>query len=146
MTTLGPGQLLFDFVRHWSRRSASGGGTLAEQGRLVLVTEAVNALVNRGEPATVNSVASELGIDQSGASRLIKSATDVGYLGSEKSPEDGRRRVISITPPGRDALMKAHQWHEEVFAQLTEGWSEKTRNAFHSAMADLISRSYTMNS
>ena len=112
----------------------------------MLVTEAVNALVNRGEPATVNSVASELGIDQSGASRLIKSATDVGYLSSEKSLQDGRRREVSITHPGRDALLKAHQWQEEVFAQLTEGWSEKKRNAFHGAMADLIARSYTMNS
>jgi MarR family transcriptional regulator, organic hydroperoxide resistance regulator len=78
--TAGPGQLLFTFVRHWSRRAATGDATVAEQGRLVLVTEAVHALAARAEPATVNAVARELGIDQSGASRLIRSAVEARYL------------------------------------------------------------------
>lgn len=141
MSTMGPGELLFGFVRHWSRRAGSDA-VMAEQGRLVLVTEAVNSLVARGEPATVNAVAWALGIDQSGASRLIKGAVDAGYLVMTEGPTDRRRRALSVTAAGHTALQQAHAWQEEVFVALTAGWSEQRRDDFEKAMADLIARSY----
>src|SRR6266516_4636487 len=110
MSAQGPGQLLFGFVRHWSRRGTAGDAVIAEQGRLMQVTEAVNALVDRDEPATVNAVAHELGIDQSGASRLVKSAADAGYLTMAKGASDGRRREVSTTAAGQAALENAHGW------------------------------------
>ncbi|GAA0553066.1 MarR family winged helix-turn-helix transcriptional regulator [Paractinoplanes ferrugineus] len=144
MSARGPGQLLFSFVRLWSRRRAAGDPTIAEQGRLVQVTEAVNALVARDEPATVNAVAHELGIDQSGASRLVKSATDAGYLSMAKGTSDGRRREVSITTAGQAALKDAHRWQEQVFDDLTVGWSRQRREDFRRAMADLIARSHAI--
>ncbi|MEU2610175.1 MarR family winged helix-turn-helix transcriptional regulator [Micromonospora sp. NPDC007271] len=108
------------------------------------MTEAVAALVGRYEPATVNAVADEIGIDQSGASRLIKSAVDVGYLTMTTAPSDGRRREVSVTSAGRTALRQAHAWQEEIFAELTAGWSQQRRDDFQSAMADLIARSYAI--
>lgn len=144
MSTAGPGQLLFGFVRHWSRRAITGDAAVAEQGRLVLVTEAVAALVGREESAPVNAVADEIGIDQSGASRLIKSAVDAGYLTMTMAPSDGRRREVSVTSAGRTALRRAHAWQEEIFAELTAGWSQERRDDFQSAMADLIARSYAV--
>ncbi|WP_155370674.1 MarR family winged helix-turn-helix transcriptional regulator [Catellatospora vulcania] len=140
MSVQGPGQLLFGFVRHWSRRAAEDA--TAEQGRIVLVTEAVNSLVERDEPATVNAVAHELGIDQSGASRLIRSAADAGCLTMAKGASDGRRREVSITAAGHEALAHAHAWQEKVFGELTAGWSRRQRDDFQRAMADLITRSY----
>jgi DNA-binding MarR family transcriptional regulator len=144
MSAQGPGQLLFSFVRHWSRRGAAGDAVIAEQGRLVQVTEAVNALVDRDEPATVNAVAHELGIDQSGASRLVKSAADAGYLTMAKGASDGRRREVSITAAGQAALEHAHGWQEQVFDDLTAGWTRQRRDDFQRAMADLIARSHAM--
>lgn len=144
MTARGPGQLLFGFVRHWSRRSTAGDASVAEQGRLVLATEAVAALDGRGEPATVNAVAEEIGIDQSGASRLIKSAVDAGYVTMTTAPADGRRREAGVTPMGRAALRQAHAWQERMFAELTAGWSQQRRDDFQRAMADLIARSYAI--
>lgn len=144
MSAQGPGQLLFSFVRHWSRRAATGDATISEQGRLVQVTEAVNALVDRNGPATVNAVAHELGIDQSGASRLVKSAADAGYLTMVKGASDGRRREVSITAAGQAALEHAHGWQEQVFDALTAGWSRQRRDDFQRAMADLIARSHAM--
>lgn len=141
MSTLGTGQLLFTFVRHWSRRAATGDATVGEQGRLVLATEAVNSLAARGEPATINAVAHELGIDQSGASRVIKTAVDSGYLKMTRGADDGRRREVSMTTAGDAALEKAHVWQERIFTDLTAGWSQSRREDFHSAMADLITRS-----
>lgn len=141
MSGLGPGQLLFAFVRHWSRRAAAGSATAAERGRLVLVTEAVGSLAVRGESATVNSIARELAIDQSGASRLIKDAIDTGYLAMERGAADARRREVSVTAAGIAVLEQAHTWQEEMFASLTAGWSQSRRDDFQRAMSDLLARS-----
>lgn len=143
MTSPGPGQVLFGFVRHWSRRSAAGDPDVAEHGRLVLISEAVHALTERGIAATVNAIAHEIGIDQSGASRLIKSATAAGLVMSA-SAADGRRREASLTPAGRSMLVQAHRWQEDVFDQLTADWSEKRRHDFQQAMTDLMDRSYAL--
>jgi DNA-binding MarR family transcriptional regulator len=144
MSMSGPGQLLFAFVRHWSHRAAQGNDTIAEQGRLVLVTEAVSSLVARGEPATVNAVACELGIDQSGASRLIRCAADAAYLTMTKAPTDARRRQLAVTAAGRAALHQAHKWQEAVFAELTVNWGQQRRDEFQLAMTDLMTGSSAM--
>ena len=141
MTTMGPGELLFGFVRHWSRR-AGADAAMAEQGRLVLVTEAVNSLVARGAPATVNAVAWALAIDQSGASRLIKSAVEAGYLVMAEGAADRRRRALSVTAAGHAGLQQAHAWQEEIFRALTAGWSQQRRDDVQEAMSELILRSY----
>ena len=138
----GPGQVLFAFVRHWSRRSPAE----AEQGRLVLVTEAVHALTQRGVAATVNAVAHEIGIDQSGVSRLFTSAAAAGYLTVRASESDGRRREATVTPSGQAMLAQAREWQEQVFDRLTEGWSEQRRRDFQQAMTDLVERSYAVGS
>lgn len=146
MSEPGPGQLLFEFVRHWSRRSPAAEHHAAEQGRLVLVTEAVQALAQRGTAATVNAVAHEIGIDQSGASRLIKSAVQAGHLSMLASKTDARLRHASVTASGLALLQDAHRWQERVFDQLTEGWSAQRRRDFQQAMTDLIDRSHTLDS
>jgi DNA-binding MarR family transcriptional regulator len=144
MTTEGPGQVLFRFVRRWSRRSLAAG-TGDEQGRLVLVCEAVHALSRRGAPATVNAIAHEIGIDQSGASRIVKSAASAGHLALAQSQADGRQRQASLTPAGRSMLDQAHRWQEEVFAQLASDWSDEKRRDFQQAMTELMERSYGMD-
>ncbi|UGT55726.1 MarR family winged helix-turn-helix transcriptional regulator [Nocardia asteroides] len=145
MNAPGPGQSLFAFVRHWSRRSPAGDDELAERGRSVLVTEAVHALTHRGDQATVNAITREIGIDQSGASRLIKSATQAGYLAMRPGATDGRVRHATLTSAGHTLLDQAHAWQEEAFDQLTAGWTERRRSEFHRAMTDLMSRSHTLD-
>jgi MarR family transcriptional regulator, organic hydroperoxide resistance regulator len=141
----GPGQTLFTFVRHWSRRPPAGDHRTAEQGRLVLVTEAVHTLTQRGAPATVNAVAFEIGIDQSGASRLVKAAADAGFVAVRASKADGRRRQLAVTRSGRTLLEQAHDWQERIFDQLTDGWGERRRREFQRAMTDLIDRSRALD-
>jgi DNA-binding MarR family transcriptional regulator len=142
---LGPGQMLFQFVRHWARRaSALDPRTTAEQGRLVLVTEAVESLVRRGEAATINAIAHEIGIDQSGASRLVKSAMDAGVIELWTLDSDARRRHATVTAGGRKMLKDAHAWQEQVFDQLTDGWTAEQRVDFQRAMVSLVERSYSL--
>lgn len=139
----GPGQVLFEFVRHWSRRSYADP-RIADQGRLVLVTEAVNSVAQR-KPATINAIAHEIGIDQSGASRLVKEAVAAGYLQTQPSETDTRQRHATVTRSGLRMLNQAHQWQEEMFAQLTDGWSAQQRASFQHAMLNLLERSHTLS-
>ncbi|MEU2946491.1 MarR family winged helix-turn-helix transcriptional regulator [Nocardiopsis alba] len=141
MNAGGPGETLFAFVRHWARRTPAGDPKIADRGRIVLVCEAVHSLTERGTSATVNAIAHEVGIDQSGVSRLVKSAAEDGYLVMEVSRTDGRRREASLTDEGRDMLEQAHHWQERVFDRLTEGWSAERRREFHRSMRDLMDRS-----
>ncbi|MEV4348800.1 MarR family winged helix-turn-helix transcriptional regulator [Actinoplanes sp. NPDC049596] len=127
-----PGQTLFEFIRHWSRRGDS------EHGRDVQVTEAVHSLRARPE-ITVNDVAAELGLDQSGASRMIAHAE--GYLVVRPSERDARRRTIAVTPAGAELLHQAHVWQEAVFAELTADWTDTERAEFQRAMRRLLDAS-----
>jgi len=142
----GPGQALFQFVRHWARRwSHPSDRERSERGRDVLVVEAVCALRGRDE-VTVSDVAAELAVDQSGASRMLSHAVDQGFLATSPSPTDARRRVISLTSAGLALLEAAHQWQEEVFGALTEDWTTAERAQFHHAMARLLARSSSLTS
>lgn len=134
----GAGETLFAFVRHWSRRwQGPDAAQRAERGREVLVVEAVHAL-SRRPPVTVNDVAAELAIDQSGASRLVAGAAAGGFLAVAPSPTDGRRRTVALTPAGEELLRSAHAWQEAVFARLTEDWTADERAAFHRGMTRLL--------
>lgn len=121
----GPGQSLFRLVRFWSRRwTGAGQAVELEHVRDVMVTEAVASLSQR-DAATVNAVANELGIDQSGASRFIAQAVQRGYLQKAAAQQDARERVLHVTPAGEELLRAAHAWQETVFADLTAGWPEQ---------------------
>lgn len=61
------------------------------------------------------------------------------------SPPDGRQREASLTPTGRVILDQAHRWQEDIFAEMTRGWSDTKRRAFQQAMTDLMDRSYAMD-
>jgi DNA-binding MarR family transcriptional regulator len=139
--TDGPGQALFQFVRHWSRRwHETDPQGRARQGRDVLVAEAVHALRGSGQ-VTVNDIAAELGIDQSGASRMIADATARGILAIEPAPHDARRRLVRITPEGITMLAAAHSWQESTFDALTARWTKSERSQFHRAMTRLLDAS-----
>jgi DNA-binding MarR family transcriptional regulator len=131
MEPVTPGRALFRVVRYWSRRWTGAGQAVdAERGRDVMVTEAVAALQGDGG-ATVNQVADELGIDQSGASRFIAQAVERGYLRKAASPSDARQRLLLVTEEGSRMLDAAHRWQESVFAELTAGWPADDVRRFH---------------
>ena len=121
LSEAGSEELLFSFVRHWARSSATGDGATPEQGRLLLLVEAVASLSECGQSATVSAVASEIGIDQSDTSRLVKSAVEGGYVAMTTSICDRRRREITLMSGGDVLLREAHAQHEQVFDELTVG-------------------------
>jgi DNA-binding MarR family transcriptional regulator len=129
MTDGGPA--LFRLVRFWSRRwttrtSEALTGEM-RHAQHILVLEAVDAM--RGE-ATVSAVAHQLGLDHSGASRMVKDAAMAGCITREESEEDKRRTVVRLTGQGSELLAGARQWQQKVFDELTASWDAKDKAQF----------------
>ena len=128
MTSADGGPALFRLVRFWSRRWARGvagdGGSVAQH---VLTVEAIRAC--GAEPA-VGDVARQLGLDHSGASRMVAAATERGYVERARGAADARRSVLRLTPAGHELIAASHQWQRETFERLTASWGEEDRSRF----------------
>lgn len=132
------GPALFRLVRFWSRRWSSQAFTGAAPGlddelkrvQHVQVVEAVAATLGTGDEATVSTVAEQLGIDHSGASRMVRDAVAAGFLARLDSAHDRRRVVLQLTGEGTNLLTASHDWQRHCFDQLTASWSEPDRRQF----------------
>ncbi|WP_426506326.1 MarR family transcriptional regulator [Dactylosporangium sp. McL0621] len=132
----GGGRVLFAFVRFWSRRWT---GADPDRGRDVMVLEAVTALTGRGGgPPSVNDVARELGLDQSGASRLVTRAERLGLLRRRAPREVGAATAVTATPAGEDLLAGAHAWQDGVLRELTAGWPDEDVRTLVTLMGRLV--------
>ncbi|NJP91923.1 winged helix-turn-helix transcriptional regulator [Nonomuraea sp. FMUSA5-5] len=131
------GPALFRLVRFWSRRWAGQAATRTGQAahvQHILVLEAVHT--DPGE-ATVGTVAHQLGLDHSGASRMVKDAVDAGYLERATSAHDRRRAALRLTDSGRALLAGAREWQRHAFADLTSSWDEPDRLRFAAYLSRL---------
>ncbi|WP_245558266.1 MarR family winged helix-turn-helix transcriptional regulator [Nocardia thailandica] len=136
-TAADGGTALFRLVRFWSRRWSNQAFTRAtrepdaERRRVqhIQVVEAVAAL-RANEEAAVTDVAEQLGLDHSGASRMVRDAVAAGYLARSDSTRDRRRAVVRLTDSGHELLAASHDWQRRCFEQLTAEWNEHDRHRF----------------
>lgn len=136
------GPALFRLVRFWSRRwTMRASEELTGQMRHVqhiLVAEAVDTTGNRPEEATISTVAHQLGLDHSGASRMVRDAVAAGYLTRVRSERDRRRACLQLTPNGHDLLTGSHRWQRRVFDELTITWHQPDRQQFAAYLQRLV--------
>jgi DNA-binding MarR family transcriptional regulator len=120
------GQALFAFVRFWSRRwTGAGWGADAHRGRDVMVVEAVHALIERQRSTSINDVARELGLDQSGASRMVARTERRGLVARCAPGRVGAASAITTTAAGEELLRQAHAWQNEILRTLTAEWPDQ---------------------
>lgn len=136
MSSSDGGPALFRLVRFWSRRWARGVAVgISDQASLpqhVLTLDAIStsARNNHDDGATVGDVARLLGLDHSGASRMVAAANASGYVARTRAASDGRRRVLNLTAAGRELIDASKEWQRETFDELTAHWSERDRAQF----------------
>ncbi|TYB69888.1 MarR family transcriptional regulator [Nonomuraea sp. PA05] len=124
------GPALFRLVRFWSRRWAGQAAALTGEARHVQHILVVEAVRTDPTEATVGTVAHQLGLDHSGASRMVKEAVDAGYLARATSEHDRRRAALRLTDSGRALLEGAREWQRHAFGELTATWEEHDRLRF----------------
>lgn len=132
------GPALFRLVRFWSRRwvnqartdTAAAQDDDMRQVQHIQVVEAVTAGLRTSDEATVSTVADQLGLDHSGASRMVRDAVAAGYLTRVDSAHDRRRVVLELTDNGRDLLTASRDWQRRCFDRLTASWPDRDRHQF----------------
>lgn len=128
------GPALFRLIRFWSRRWINRtSAQLPDELRHtqhIQVVEAVAAATENGAEATISTVAHLLGLDHSGASRMVRDAGAAGYVSRTESTLDRRRTALRLTPRGTRLLTGARQWQRRIFAELTAAWSDEDRDRF----------------
>lgn len=67
---------------------------------------------------STSGLASLLGISKQGAGQIVADMTRRGYLASRPDPEDGRARVLELSPRGRQALAAARRFHRRYEQRL----------------------------
>jgi MarR family transcriptional regulator, organic hydroperoxide resistance regulator len=102
------------------------------------VLEAVHAVTEAGRPASINDIARELGLDQSGASRMVAHAENEGLVTRSPRTRVGRPTTIAATAAGRQLLQDARTWQDEVLATLTADWPPDDVETLTTLMARLV--------
>lgn len=128
------GPALFRLVRYWSRRwprgAAAHGADDPPTAQHVLVVTTAAALAAEGAAPTVGDLATALGLDQSGASRMVTAAHRDGYLERHRDSADARTTRVRPTPGGLALVAAAEEWQRARFAELTATWSDQDRARF----------------
>ncbi|WP_024802113.1 MarR family winged helix-turn-helix transcriptional regulator [Nocardia sp. BMG51109] len=130
------GPALFRLVRFWSRRWVNQTLVPGEPDgdvrrvQYIQAVEAVSAAHRSGQEATVTTVATQLGLDHSGASRIVRDTVTAGYLARADSARDRRRVVLELAESGERLLAAAHDWQRRCFDELTADWDEPDRRQF----------------
>jgi DNA-binding MarR family transcriptional regulator len=127
----GAGPELFRLVRFWSRRWLNRA-SIELTGEMrhvqhILTVEAVHTAETSLAGATIATVAHQLGLDHSGASRMVRDAATAGYLTRAADPRDHRRAALTLTPQGQALLAGSHQWQRQAFDHLTADWTDHDR-------------------
>ena len=93
--------------------------------------------LNRPEPPPMGPVADLLAIDRTTLTAALKPLERRGLVKVLPNPEDGRSRVLKLTPRGKQLLEKAMPVWESTHAELDEklkGESESLRKALMSLL------------
>ena len=101
--------------RDLQRRAALGGVA----GGLT----ALSALDRLG-PARVSTVADEVQVDLSVASRQVAALHAAGYVTRVPDPRDGRSQEVKLTAAGKRALRRAQERSVEVLDGATRDWTD----------------------
>ncbi|WP_028603276.1 MarR family winged helix-turn-helix transcriptional regulator [Ottowia thiooxydans] len=80
-------------------------------------------------PLSLKQLAQRTGLDKSYASRTVTALVNKGAIVSERSEEDGRGVVLSLTEHGvklfHEGMEDAHQRHDHLLSTLPESDREK---------------------
>lgn len=88
----------------------------------IVTLEAVRAADRMGD-TSIAAVAAQLGVDRSGASRMITAAADGGLVSKRTAEGDQRRTEVDITDAGHLLLERAHAWQADAFQAMTADWA-----------------------
>jgi DNA-binding MarR family transcriptional regulator len=70
-------------------------------------------------PATLRDIAEYLGVDAPYATVIVNKLEDVGFVERTAHPDDDRRKLVQLTPPGKEAARLAERIYARPPTALT---------------------------
>lgn len=92
------------------------------------------AALDRLGPLGIGEIAEALGITQPGATRSVSELTKMGLVAAEAPADDQRRRVITLTDAGREAV---HQGKTVIWPRIEAAVAELCRDLPDGLLAQL---------
>lgn len=77
------------------------------------------ALLRRGT-VTQHDLATALGYSDPAISTMVQSLAEDGYVQTVRSPDHGRKRLVSLTPKGSDVVTRGRQMLDDEFSELVK--------------------------
>ncbi|HEY2505966.1 MAG TPA: MarR family transcriptional regulator [Streptosporangiaceae bacterium] len=75
---------------------------------------AILTVLAAGAPLSQQQAAERLGVDRTTMVALIDALETKGLVSRQRSPEDRRRNLVQLTPPGEDCLRRATKARDQV--------------------------------
>jgi DNA-binding MarR family transcriptional regulator len=102
--------------KYWSSKGLNGA-------RIRLLVEIAKA----GGTILPSVLASRIGVTKANISALLVPLEKLGYLASSDHPEDGRKRMIVLTPVGESLLWDVLPGNRSVIAARMKGLKEEEK-------------------
>src|SRR5215218_2791146 len=90
--------------------------------------------IAHGDDLSASDVSRELGLDPGYLSRILTSLEQRGLIDKVRSETDARRRILSLTPAGKDAFTLLDNRSREEVAEMLGDLSEGERRRLLEAM------------
>ena len=71
------------------------------------------------QPLTVSDLATRLGVTKQAAGQIVSDMEERRLVSRRPDPDDGRSRLLELTPEGRRALRRARAFHRKFEARLS---------------------------
>lgn len=99
----------------------------------------LGALLAAGETRTgISEIATQIGVDQPRASRLVNEAAERGLVNRGVDPTDARRSVVTLTDAGRAAIASARESSRTAVTTALAGFTPDEAAQFAALLARFV--------
>ena len=96
-----------------------------------------------GGPRAIQALAADLAMDRTTLGRNIRPLERDGLLAAIPDPDDGRARLLSLTPAGADLVARAMPAWREAQAEYEARYGAEPAAALRSALVDVVAVLHT---